>query len=257
METLFQIFIVECSRIILQLSELPVMEEQMSLFEEFAEINLLFNGFNLLHKYKDYLWEHFTHFKEILAQPDSGYSHAELHRMLLHIKECELCYYRLELENRKIWQHYHSYLPFDSGISEFQKKRILCKVSDFLVVQKHFLQLLRIYIKGHLELYPHLPETKPPHKNKKTATILDYDLFWGGGKSDLVELNTVLYYSGKVISRNHKLSFRAFQHLMGQLFHVDLSDYSNVATNLYKRKKQSSVFLPKMVEFFNEFVAQR
>ncbi len=255
METLFQIFIAECSRIVLQLSEAPIGEEQMSLFEEFAEINLIFNGFNLLHKYKEYLWEQFVSFKETFYQVEhSAYSHAELHRMLLNIKECELSYYCLMLENRRIWQHYHSYLPFDPKISDFQKKQILCKISEFLLVQKHFLQLLRIFLKDQLEHEPFHPSTsKNPLRKSPQSIILE----WKGDKVHLLELLLGLYHAGRVVGKYKYLSFRAFCLIMGELFNVDFSNYSKLESSIYIRKKNYAVFFSEMKAFFDDFVAKQ
>ncbi len=253
MKHLFNLFLTEFSRIVLELSHVPVSFDQLSLFEEFAEINLVFNGFRVLHQYRTYLWELFM---ELRSHFDThAYPVAELQRMLATAGACKLFYYRMEATKGKVWQHYHSYLPFDPGVSDFQKQLILCKLSRFYTIQKHFLQLVELLLKTRIELATLSPAPQPfepekPLKLPDCPTLLQ----WKGKKVYLAELAMGLYFSKSVAGRYGYLSLNEFQDVFCRFLGMDLGDFSAWTNSIYRRKKNYAVFFSAMQNKIEEVV---
>lgn len=256
MKHLFHLLLTEFSRIVLELSHAPVSFDQLCLFEEFAEINLVFNGFRVLHQYQGYLWELFMEFRVFLDS--HPHTLLELQRMLATVRGCKLLYYRMEIATGKVWHHYHTYLPYDPAVTDFQKQLILCKLSRYFAVQKHFLQLLHVAIQSKIDSL----NGNPPLPVPIAGTVPDLSacrtlVQWKGKKVDLVELIMGLYYSQTVVGRHTKLSIQEFQAAVCNFFGVELSDFSVIASNIYRRKKQYAVFFGKMQGYFAALVANQ
>ncbi len=241
----------ECTSLSLTLCAEAIPKEQLSLFDEYSDVHLIVNGYNQLYAYKIYLDKLFTEFKKQFEEYSREEQYAstypqEIRSALISIKECEHYFHSSNLFGKFIVQHDMAFLPY-AELDERQRRNVSFKLSEFLQAQQKALQVHQIFLKSKLKEYGNIPIS--------TTGISQSPLQWSGTKTEFMELLLSLYHTKKI--KGDDLNYRVFQRHCCTFFNIKLDDYSSLETQIYSRKRQSSIFLIRLASDFDTFCDTR
>lgn len=128
--------------------------------------------------------------------------------------------------------------------------------TDFNVTVRFYLEKASGLIDTEIKLVYFMvehPESQLSQQEKTLST-----LHWKGSLANLMELITSLDYSEMIVdvSGRHQ-SFAGLASAFERLFNISISKPYDLRADLYRRKKNLSVLLPKLIEVYEKNIVNR